>query len=83
MTIIIFSIIAVILVSLIVYFTLVRKTKCPNCFSKDVILTGEKRYKENPPIAAFGLPDSYFEIEYKWSKCGNVFWHPKQAIIFN
>ncbi len=82
MTILIFSLIAVILVFLTVYFTLKRKIKCHNCFSRDVNMTGEKRYKEDQ-IAVFGSPNSYHEIEYKCKKCGNVFWEPKEAVIFN
>jgi len=45
-------------------------------------MTGEKRYKEDP-VAAFGSPNSYHEIEYKCKKCGNVFWEPQEAVIFN
>lgn len=82
MAIVIFSLIGIILVFITVRYTLHRKTKCHSCLSQDVLRTGAKRYKEDP-IAAFGSPNSYHELEYKCKKCGNVFWEPKEAIIFN
>ena len=83
MTIPIFLLTAIILVLLTVYFTLKRKIKCHNCFSRDVIKTGKKIYKEDPPIAVFGSPDSHHELEYKCNNCGNIFWEKQKAIIFN
>jgi len=82
MDIIIFSIIAIILFSLVVYLTLKRKVKCHQCFSRDIALTGQKRYSEDN-LAIHGSPSSYHELEYKCNKCGNVFWAPKGAAIFN
>ena len=78
-----FIIIAIILGSLIFYFTLKNKTKCSNCGNTDIVVTGKKRYKEEPPLAVFGSPDSYNELEYKCNRCGNVFWQPVKAAIFN
>jgi DNA-directed RNA polymerase subunit RPC12/RpoP len=82
MDIIIFSIIAIILISLIVYLTINRKVKCHQCFSRDITQTGQKRYSEDN-LAMHGSPNSYHELEYKCNKCGNVFWAPKVAAIFN
>ena len=79
----IFIIIAIILGSLVFYFTVKKKTKCPHCQSSDVSLTGQKRYKEDPPLAFFGSPDSYHDLEYKCNKCGKIFWAPRGAAIFN
>lgn len=79
---IIFSIVTIILISLVVYITLKRKVKYHKCFSRDVMVTGEKRYNEDS-VAVHGSPNSYHEIEYKCSKCGNSFWEPKQSVIFN
>ncbi len=78
----IFIIIAIILVSLVFYFTIKRKVKCPNCKNSDVAATGQKRYNEDP-IAIHGSPNSYHEIEYKCNKCSNTFWGAKQSLIFN
>ena len=79
---IIFIIIAIILASLVFYFTVKRKVKCVNCRSTDVTATGQKRYKEDN-LAFQGSPNSYHEIEYKCNKCGNNFWESKQSAIFN
>lgn len=79
----IFIIIATILGSLVFYFTVKKKTKCPHCQGYDVISTGQKRYKENPPLAIFGSPDSYYDLEYKCNKCGSTFWEPRKSMIFS
>jgi DNA-directed RNA polymerase subunit RPC12/RpoP len=82
MRILIFLIVAVFFVALTIYFTIKRKIKCNKCSSQDISRTGEKRYKEDP-VALWGSPSSYNEIEYKCNKCGNVFWNPRDAAIFN
>jgi len=82
MDIIIFSIAAIILISLVVYLTVKRKVKCQQCFSRDITPTGQKRYSEDN-LAIHGSPSSYSELEYKCNKCSNVFWAPKEAAIFN
>lgn len=82
MTIIIFSFAALILITLVIYFSLKRKVKCPSCQSLDVTATGQKRYKEDN-LAIQGSPSSYHDLEYKCNKCGEVFWAPKGAAIFN
>ena len=79
---IIFIILAIILVSLVFYFTVKHKVKCIKCNSKEVTTTGQKRYKEDP-VAIQGSPSSYHDLEYKCNKCGEVFWAPKGAAIFN
>jgi len=79
---IIFIIIAIILTSLVFYFTVKRKLKCISCRSTDVTATGQNRYKEDK-LAIHGSPNSYHELEYKCNKCGNIFWEPKQSAIFN
>ena len=56
--------------------------KCKSCSSTDVTATGQKRYNEDN-FAIHGSPNSYHELEYKCNKCGNVFWAPKGAAIFN
>ena len=78
----IFIIIAIILGSLVFYFTVKKKTKCPHCHSSDVIASGQKRYKEDN-LAVQGSPNSYYEIEYKCNKCDKKFWAPRGAAIFN
>jgi hypothetical protein len=82
MTIIIFSIAALVLISLVVYFTLKRKIKCHQCFSHNVIATGKKRYNEDP-VAVVGSPNPFYELEYKCNSCGSTFWEPKPSAIFN
>jgi Protein of unknown function DUF82. len=82
MKIIIFVLIAAVSVSLIIYLSLKRKTKCSNCNSADVVITGKKKYEEDP-VAISGSPNSYHQIEYKCNNCGNTFWKPKDAAIFN
>ena len=83
MGILIFIIVAVIILSATIYYSLKSKSHCPNCNDKNVTLTGKKIYKEDPPIAAYGSPDSYHELEYKCSKCGHIFWEKQKATIFN
>ncbi len=78
----IFIIIAIILGSLVFYFTVKKKTKCPHCQSSDVIATGQKRYSEDS-LAVQGSPNSYHDLEYKCNKCGKIFWAPRGAAIFN
>ena len=82
MDIIIFLIVSIILISFVVYFTLKRKVKCPQCFCRDIAPTGKKRYSEDN-LAFYGSSSSYSELEYKCNECGNVFWASKQAVIFN
>jgi tetrahydromethanopterin S-methyltransferase subunit D len=79
---IIFILIAIILGSLVFYFTVKRKVKCIKCSSTDVTATDQKRYNEDN-LAIHGSPNSYHEIGYKCNKCGNTFWEPKQSAIFN
>jgi DNA-directed RNA polymerase subunit RPC12/RpoP len=79
---ILFIIIAIILASLVFYFTLKQKVKCPKCSSTDVTATGQKRLNEDN-LAIHGSSNSYHELEYKCNKCGNIFWEPKQSAIFN
>lgn len=78
----VFILIAIILGSLVFYFTVKRKIKCTKCSSKDVTATGQKRYNEDN-LAIQGSPSSYHDLEYKCNKCGEVFWAPKGAAIFN
>ncbi len=80
---IIFIIIAVIIITAIIYFSMQKKTHCPNCNSNIVVRTGKKIYKENPAIAVYGSPNSYHELEYKCNNCGHTFWEKQKAIIFN
>lgn len=80
---IIFLIIAVVSIPITVYLTMKSKIRCPNCKSSDVIKTGNKMYKEEPPLAAYGSPDSYHTFEYKCPKCGSIFWKEQKAIVFN
>ena len=82
MTIIVFAFSALILISLVVYFTLKRKLKCQQCCSVDVMATGKTRYKEDS-VSVLGSPNSYHVLEYKCNSCGNTFWEPKQSAIFN
>ncbi len=82
MAVIIFAVIAVILISLFLYFSLKQKVKCSSCHSSDVLTTGGKKYEEDN-AAILGSPNSYHQIEYKCNKCGNTFWKPKEAAIFN
>jgi hypothetical protein len=79
---IIFIIIAIILASLVFYFTIKRKVKCINCSSTDVTATRQNRYNEDK-LAIHGSPSSYHELEYKCNMCASVFWAPKEAAIFN
>ena len=69
---IIFIIIAIILTSLVIYFTIKRKVKCINCSSTDVTATRQNRYNEDK-LAIHGFPNSYHELGYKCNKCGNIF----------
>ena len=82
MKILIFLFIIIFLSASTIYFTIKRKIKCNKCSSHDVNRTGEKRYKEDP-FALWGSPNSYWEIEYKCDRCGNVFWDRPNAAIFN
>ena len=82
MKILIFLFIIIFLSALMIYFTIKRKVKCAKCSSHDVFRTGEKRYKEDP-VSLWGSPSSYWEIEYRCNKCGDVFWDRQDAAIFN
>jgi transposase-like protein len=82
LNIIILSVLSVFVVILFIYFQN-KKTVCPNCKSKSIIRTGNKKYKESPNLAWFGSPDSYYEVEYKCSKCGNTFWEKQKAVLFS
>jgi len=80
----IFIIVAVIILFVTIYFSLKNKARCPKCKSNLIVQTGNKKYKEEPPLAiAGGSPDSYNSIEYKCSKCGHVFWQKQKSVIFN
>ena len=79
----IFIIVVLVIVSATIYISLKSKTHCPNCNSKNIVMTGKKIYKETPPIALYGSPGSYHEFEFKCSKCGHLFWERKKALIFN
>jgi DNA-directed RNA polymerase subunit RPC12/RpoP len=78
---IVFILVAIIIGSLVFYFTVKRKTKCTKCSSNNVTATGQKRYNEDN-LAIQGSPSSYHELEYKCNKCGEVFWTPKGAASF-
>ena len=80
---IIFIIVAIIILSMTIHYSLKKKIHCPNCKSNNIVQTGKKQYKEDPAIAVFGSPDSYHELEYKCNNCGQMFWEKQQAIIFN
>jgi DNA-directed RNA polymerase subunit RPC12/RpoP len=82
MKIIIFILLLITAASLTFYFTLKRKVKCNKCSSPNITITGKKQYKEDP-IALYGSPNSYEEIEYKCNACGNTFWEKSDAAIFN
>jgi hypothetical protein len=47
-----------------------------------LVATGDIRYNEDN-LAIHGSPGSSHEIEYKCNKCSNIFWEPKQSVIFN
>jgi DNA-directed RNA polymerase subunit RPC12/RpoP len=79
---ILFILVAIILASLVFYFTVKHKIKCANCKSSDVSATGQKKYNEDN-VAIQGSPSSYQDFEYKCNKCGAVFWASKEAAIFN
>lgn len=79
---IVFILVAIIIVSLVFYFSVKQKIKCTKCSGTDVTATGQKRYKEDP-VSLQGSPNSYHEFEYKCNKCGEVFWAPKGAAVFN
>lgn len=79
---IVFIIIAIILAGLVFYFTVKQKVKCTKCSSTNATATGQKRYSEDN-LSIQGSPSSYHELEYKCNKCGNIFWVPKEAAIFN
>lgn len=83
MKIIIFLIIAVVVIVVTIYFSLKNKLRCPNCKSERIERTGNKKYEEDPPIAIYGSPDSYYGLEYKCSDCGHLFWEKQKAVIFN
>jgi DNA-directed RNA polymerase subunit RPC12/RpoP len=82
MKILIFLIVIIILSAITIYFTINKKIKCTKCSSQDINRTGEKRYKEDPSTI-WGSTNSYWEIEYKCNRCGNVFWDQPNAPIFN
>ena len=79
---ILFIIIAIIIACLVFYFSVKRKIKCTKCSCTDVTATGQKRYNEDN-LAIQGSPSSNNDLEYKCTKCGEVFWAPKGAAIFN
>lgn len=79
----IFIIIAVVLVAATLYFSLKSKVRCPSCRSINIDLTGNIKYKEDPPLAFVGSPDSYNELEYKCNNCGQLSWKKQKAVIFN
>ncbi|MCK9425797.1 MAG: hypothetical protein M0Q21_07160 [Ignavibacteriaceae bacterium] len=78
---VIFILIAVIIISATLYFAL-RKSHCSSCHSTDVTRTGNKMYKEDP-VAIWGSPSSYHQLEYKCNKCDEIFWEKQKAVIFN
>jgi transposase-like protein len=80
---IIIIIIVIAAISVTIYFSLKKKIVCPNCRSDKVILTGEKKYKEDPPFAFWGSPDSYYEYEYRCENCNQVFWKKQKTVIIN
>ena len=83
MEIMVFIAAAIVLIIVTIYFTLEHKLRCPNCKSSDLVKTGDKIYKEEPSLAAYGSQDSYHSFEYKCLKCGDIFWKERKAIIFN
>lgn len=80
---ILFIIIAIAVIILTVYFTMKKSLKCPDCRSEEVEPTGRKEYKEDPPIALWGSPDSYHRKEYKCNQCGRIFMEKEKAVIVN
>lgn len=80
---IIFIIIGIILSVSIIFIFFRGKPACPECKSHNIIPTGKKIYKEDPPIAFWGSPDSTAELEYKCTDCGNVFGVKRKLMIFN
>lgn len=76
---------SIVVIGIFILFILLTKCEivCPKCKSKNIVKTGKKIYKENPPIALFGSPDSYYQIEYKCSKCDYIFLKEQKAYIFN
>ncbi len=80
---IIFILIGAIIITAIIYFSLQKIDHCPNCNSNNIVGTGKKIYKEDPPIAVYGSPSSYHELEYKCNNCGHIYWEKQKAIIFN
>lgn len=78
-------IIFIILISITVtiYLSLKSKPTCPHCGNKKIFPTGEKKYIENPPVALWGSPDSYYEFEYKCENCNQIFWKKQKAVIIN
>lgn len=83
MALLIFILIAVIIITLTLYFSLKEKATCPNCKSKNILKTGKKIYKEKPDAAIYGSPSSYHQIEYKCNDCGDIFLKEQKAVIFN
>lgn len=79
----IFILIAIILISLTLFYSLRQNKSCPFCKSRNISKTGNRIYKENPDFAVYGSPSSYNQIEYKCNVCGKTFFIEQKAAIFN
>ena len=64
-------------------FFIEEKQRCPNCESSNIYKTGNRQYKESPPLAAFGSPDYYYKFEYKCNNCEHIFWVEQKSTVFN
>lgn len=79
----VFMIVSIIVVTILFYYVINKKEKCPNCKSVNFETTGNHRYCESPYLAAYGSPDSYKEYECRCNDCNYIFWLAKKTIIFN
>jgi hypothetical protein len=70
-------------ISITIYFSIKPKNWCPHCKSKKIAATGERKYHEKPPLALWGSPASYYEIEYRCENCGQLSWKKQKAVIVN
>jgi hypothetical protein len=80
---IVFMVIALIIISLPIYYSLKKKILCPKCKSNSIVQTGKKQYKEDPTIAIYGSPDSYREYEFRCYNCGHLFFEKSKAVVIN
>ncbi len=83
MIIIVFIVIFLISIALIILYQRKDKICCPNCKSTEIVITGNKKYKESPALALWGSPDTYYKYEFRCKNCGHLFWMEQKSIIFN